>query len=113
MTIFEPFDVVEVPFPFSAKVATKLRIALVLSPAEFQRKNRSAVMMMVTSAEHSHWLGDVALQDWQKAKLKKPCKARLKLFTLDTGIVHSRRGKLSIADREAVKATLGAHLPGL
>jgi mRNA interferase MazF len=49
-------------------------------------------MMMVTSAEHSHWLGDVAPQDWQKAKLKKPCKVRLKLFTLDTSIVHSRRG---------------------
>lgn len=111
MTTFEPFDIVEVPFPFSGKDTSKLRLALVLSPFEFQKENRSVILMMITSAGFSQWLGDVELKDWQKAKLKKRCKARLKLFTLDIGIVRARRGKLSIADRNAVQAALREYLP--
>lgn len=111
MTTFEPFDIVEVPFPFSDKDTSKLRLALVLSSIDFQKENRSVILMMITSAGFSHWLGDVELKDWQKAKLKKPCKVRLKLFTLDIGIVRTRRGKLSAADRNAVQGTLREYLP--
>jgi hypothetical protein len=38
MTTFEPFDVVEVPIPFSDKGATKLRLALVPHQQNFSGK---------------------------------------------------------------------------
>ena len=52
--ICEPFDVVEVPFPFSDVPKAKRRKALVLSSQEFNKLNGNTILMMLTSAKHSN-----------------------------------------------------------
>lgn len=45
------------------------------------------------------------------AGLKKPCVARLKLFTLDNALILRKVGSLSSADRKAIVMSLKQHLP--
>lgn len=56
---FERFTVVRVPFPFTDRLASKNRPALVLSDAEaFNTPTGHAVLAMITSAENPAWAGD-------------------------------------------------------
>lgn len=103
---FDAFDVVVVPFPFTDKLATKRRPALVISTAEFNRQHSQIVLAMITTASRSAWPSDLALHDWAKAGLLVPCLMRLKLFTLDQSLVERRLGALSAQDAKRVKACL-------
>ena len=62
--IYNQFDVVIVPFPFTDRQATKRRPALVLSDAdEFNRLLGRSVMAMITTAAQSSWPLDVPITD--------------------------------------------------
>ena len=100
------FEVVEVPFPFSDLPRAKMRKALVVSHKEFNQKNGSTILMMITSAETGDWFLDVNLEDLKAAGLRKPCVARSKLFTLDNGLLVSKTGKLSEKDQKKVAQAL-------
>ena len=104
--IFEPLDVVVVPFPFTDRRATRRRPALVVSSADFNRTHEQSILAMITSAG-SDWPSDVAIQDWRQAGLNVPCRVRFKLFTLDDALIVRKLGTLSKQDREAVKRALG------
>ena len=106
---FEPFDVVVVPFPFSDRQAERRRPALVVSSPDFNATHDHCVLAMITSAGEE-WPSDVALRDWREAGLGVPCKARLKLFTLDDTLILRRTGALSERDAEAVKDSLVRYL---
>lgn len=105
---FERFDTVVVPFPFTDRRATKRRPAVMLTDASFAEATGNAVLAMITSAEQSDWPGDTALSDRESAGLPKPCKVRMKLFTLERRLIDRRIGTLSSADRTAVTRALGA-----
>ena len=109
--ICSPFDIVEVPFPFSDVPRSKRRKALVLSDAVFNQKNASSLLMMITSAARSAWHLDVPLEQWSQAGLRKPCLARMKLFTLDNGLILGRVGRLTAKDQQRVTLALRAVLP--
>ena len=111
MTIYEPFAVIDVPFPFVDSLQQKSRPALVLSSSEFQRVNGSVILAMITSAERSTWKFDVSLADWRKAGLRKPCVIRWKLFTLDGALIRGLRGFLSDRDRDTAGQSFGAVFP--
>ncbi len=104
--IFEPLDVVVVPFPFTDRRATRRRPALVVSSADFNRTHEQSILAMITSAG-SDWPSDVAIQGWRRAGLNVPCKVRFKLFTLDDALIIRKLGTLSKQDGEAVKSALG------
>ena len=106
-----PFDVVDVPFPFSDLPRSKRRKALVLSDRTFNRKNASTLLMMITSASRSAWHLDVSLEQWNEAGLRKPCIARMKLFTLDNGLILSTVGHLGGKDQVRVIEALRAAMP--
>ncbi|MXX40393.1 MAG: type II toxin-antitoxin system PemK/MazF family toxin [Gemmatimonadetes bacterium] len=89
----------------------KRRKALVLSDAVFNRKNASSLLMMITSAARSAWHLDVSLEQWSQAGLRKPCLARMKLFTLDNGLILGRVGSLTAEDQQRVTQALRAALP--
>lgn len=107
--IYDPWDVVVVPFPFTDRNAAKRRPALIVSNRTFNRNGHS-VMEMITSAGHSGWPGDVPLRDHAVAGLRVPCVARVKLFTLDNRLILRRAGSLSPADRSNVRRNLRAAL---
>lgn len=109
--IYSPFDIVEVPFPFSDVPRSKRRKALVLSDPVFNQKNASSLLLMITSATRSAWHLDVSIEQWRQAGLRKPCLARMKLFTLDNGLILGTVGRLTAEDQRRVTQALRAVLP--
>ena len=103
--IYEPFDIVVVPFPFNDRKTSKRRPALVVSSARFNEWHSQLVLAMVTSTA-SEWPSDVHISAWQEANLTVPSKVRFKLFTLDHALIVRKLGTLSSADREPVKNAL-------
>lgn len=106
--IYDPFDVVVVPFPFSDRAASKRRPALVLSSRPFNAAHDQIVLAMITSSRADPWPSDVPLADWRAAGLTVPCHVRAKVFTLDTALVLRRVGRLTDGDINAVRAALRA-----
>jgi len=105
--IFEAFDVIVVPFPFTDKNTTKRRPALVLSDARvFNSAVGQSVLAMITSAKNSDWPLDVAIEDLDAAGLPSASVVRMKLFTLDHRLVVRKAGRLAGADRNRISAVL-------
>ena len=105
-TIYDSFDVVEVPFPFSDLPKSKIRKALVLTPKSMNGPNGATTLMMITSRSNSTWVGDTHLTKWTEAGLKKPCYVRLKFFTPDNKLIIKKVGELAQKDKDLVSNTL-------
>jgi len=108
--ICKQFDIAEVPFPFSDLPRSKRRKALVISTEAFNKNNRNTILMMITSATKSSWYNDIKIKNWQKSGLKKPCVARMKIFTLDSRLIISRAGHLTNDDLKNVLNTIKVSL---
>ncbi|MEW6268474.1 MAG: type II toxin-antitoxin system PemK/MazF family toxin [Thermodesulfobacteriota bacterium] len=110
--IYEPWSVVVVPFPFIDRRQVKRRPTVVLSPAPFQEGHRCSVLGMITDARNPPWPTDVPLTDVEAAGLRLPSVFRCKIFTLDSGLILSQIGELSVRDRRAVKRVLRLAIAG-
>ena len=105
--IFDAFDVVVVPFPFTDRTTTKRRPALVLSDAQvFNKHVGQSVLAMITSARNSDWPLDIEIKDLDSAELPSASVVRMKLFTLDDQLVVRKAGILAPQDRMNAMATL-------
>ncbi|HKK00010.1 MAG TPA: type II toxin-antitoxin system PemK/MazF family toxin [Desulfotignum sp.] len=105
--IYNPFDVVVVPFPFTDSTQRKRRPALVLSRNEcFNRKIEHAVLAMITSRKNEPWPLDCQITDKRQSGLTAPSVVRMKLFTLDNRFILRKIGHLSEKDQNNVKQTL-------
>lgn len=105
--IYNAFDVVVVPFPFTDLSQTKRRPALVLSSAtHFNNQVRQSLMAMITTAKKSSWPLDAKILDLSEAGLKVLSFVRMKCFTLDHRLILSKLGALSERDRQAVMASV-------
>jgi len=109
-TIFEPFDVVVVPFPFTDKPVVKRRPALVASSRAFNDNHDQLILAMITAAARSDWPSDTHIRNWRAAGLAVPCRVRLKLFTLESRVIVRRLGALAAEDRQTVQAALSKGL---
>jgi mRNA interferase MazF len=96
--IYDRFDVVKVPFPFTDKQSSKVRPALVLSNAEFNRSVGKTIFAMITSTTKTTWLHDAVVTDLGVAGLTVPSRVRMKIFTIDNGFILNRLGRLSVDD---------------
>lgn len=106
-----PFDILVVPFPFSDEEhRQKLRPALVVSTVEYNQKNSSLVLAMITSAKKSNFFGDCKISDYKNTNLRNECVVRMKLFTIDSALIKGKIGSLSKGDIAKVKKSLGAIL---
>lgn len=105
IVIFEPGDIVVVPFPFTDKKAAKRRPALVLSDTMSFDVGHS-VMAMITSRGNTTWPLDTPIQDEKAAGLSAESVVRMKLFTLDNRLILRKAGVLAKKDADAVGSTL-------
>jgi len=97
---YERHTVIKVPFPFTDKLASKNRPALIISAAEqFNNQIEHSVMAMITSAKQSDWPLDTIITDLSSAGLPAPSLIRLKLFTLDNRLIRGTLGELSADDK--------------
>lgn len=69
MTVFERWDVVAVPFPYTDHPIRQRRPALVVAAGQLQSDHGLLWVMMITSAENRGWAGDVPLSDLKRAGL--------------------------------------------
>ena len=105
--IYEPFDVVVVPFPFTDFHKTKRRPALVLSQArDFGNIIEHTILAMITSQKNESWPLDVVIKNKESSGLAAPSVVRMKLFTLDNRFILKNIGHLSKADQTQVKQSL-------
>ena len=105
--IYEPFDVIVVPFPFTDASRTKRRPALVLSQkSDFGVKVEHSVLAMITSKKNDPWPLDVEIKNKKQSGLTAPSVVRMKLFTLDNRFILRKIGHLSKTDQKHVKQSL-------
>jgi len=107
MVIYEPFDVVVVPFPFTNSSKAKRRPALLLSQTtDFGNIIEHSVLAMITSQKNEPWPLDVVIKNKKPSGLAAPSVVRMKLFTLDNRFILRKIGRLSKADQARVKQSL-------
>jgi mRNA interferase MazF len=105
--IYNAFDVVVMPFPFTERKTQKRRPALILSKnEEFNKTCGHYVLAMITSQKNPSWPLDTPISDMKKAGLAAPSKVRMKLFTLDTRLILKKIGTLANKDQKAVSKAL-------
>ncbi|MDP1573355.1 MAG: type II toxin-antitoxin system PemK/MazF family toxin [Coxiellaceae bacterium] len=103
--IYEPFSLVAVPFPFTDKAKTKKRPAVVVSTEKFQKETGHTALLMVTSASHSAWFGDLLIADLKITGLPIESTMRQKLFTIDLRLIEKKIGHLAKSDIDKLKKT--------
>lgn len=106
--ICNPFELVVIPFPFAESAAVKLRPAVVISRPAFNEFGLTTTLM-VTSALHSPWPGDIRL-DHASAGLPRPSIARLKVFTIDNRLIRAKVGQLTAEDQRKLLRELHRYL---
>ncbi len=113
MPIFEAWDIVRVPFPYTDRPVRQRRPALVIAADELQTVRGLLWLAMITSAEHRGWPGDVVISDLGGAGLPAPSIVRpAKIATIEARDA-GRLGTLPTTDRGAVRAYLRQRLAGL
>ncbi len=105
--VYEPFDVVVVPFPFTDTSQTKRRPALVLSQhANFRNRIGHTILAMITSLKNAPWPLDCEIRSKKLSGLTAPSVVRMKLFTLDNRFIIRKIGHLSKEDQKQVIQSL-------
>ncbi len=92
---------------FVAMPRTRPRPALVLSVAEFNRRNGHTLLAMITTAAHTRWPSDHIIRDLPPTGLRTACVVRWKLFTLDNRVLRRRIGRLGDQDADECRALIG------
>jgi mRNA interferase MazF len=109
--VFEPGDVVLVPFPFRDAATTKARPAVVVSSREFHATGDLLVAAITSHASRGRW--DFTLADWSVAGLKLPSTVRVQLATIMSTRVLHHVGKFSdrdfVATQQLVMNSLAVH----
>ncbi len=106
MPVFEPFDVVAVPFPYVERPAQKRRPTVVASQRSFQGRTGFVRVLMITSADNPVWPDDIPIDDLTLAGLPHASVIRsAKIATVETDRCE-RRGCLSAPAIAALRETL-------
>jgi mRNA interferase MazF len=100
--IFEPGDIIKVPYPYSEKPVKQYRPALVVSSSELQDVHSLLWVLMITSARNKHWAGDVEVAHFKEAGLPAPSTVRCAKITAVNASAATRIGKLGPAQLRLV-----------
>lgn len=104
--IYNQFDIVLVPFPFTDKNTTKKRPAIVLNNTKYQIKSNHLILAMITSAKNSNWESDLPIKELEPTGLKTECVIRYKIFSLDERMIIKKIGTISESEKPKVRENL-------
>ena len=96
MPVFEPGDVVKVPFPDADRPVKRYRPALVVSSPELQEVHGLLWVLMITSARNRPWAGDVEVAHLEEAGLPAPSVVRCARIAAIDASAAERIGKLGL-----------------
>ncbi len=100
--MYQPGDIILIPFPFTDLTAVKTRPAVIVSVSDYEKETGNLTAAMITSLPHTT-LYDYELKDWKEANLMFPSWVRAKLATLDPQLICYKPGKLSKSDLKEVQ----------
>ena len=103
---YSQYDVVIVPFPFTDRGASRPRPAIIVSSDAANRAADVAIMAMITRIDAEPWYRDQPLQNIESAGVEKPCKMRMKLFSIDLNLIRTKTGTLGEIDRKALRKAM-------
>ncbi len=106
MAIFEVWDVVTVPFPYTDRPVRQRRPALVVAAGKLQEGHGLLWVLMITSAENRGWAGDVEVTDLTRAGLPAPSVVRTAKIATIEGSEAARIGVLAPSDGARVASLL-------
>lgn len=103
MTAYNFGDIILVPFPFTDQTNTKKRPAVIVSSPKYNIGRADLIIMAITSRLHQvDKLGEVLVNDWQKAGLIKPSVFKPILATIENTLVLKQLGSLQKEDRKTL-----------
>jgi mRNA interferase MazF len=102
MPVFEPGDIIKVPFPFTQKPVKQFRPALVVSSTELQEVLGLLWVLMITSAKNRPWAGDVKVAHLDEAGLPAPSVIRCARIAAIDASAATRIGSLGQAQFKLV-----------
>ena len=109
MAAFEPWDIVKVPFPYTDRPVRQRRPGLVIASGP----HGLLWLLMITSAGHRRWPGDVPVSDLAMAGLPAPSIVRCaKIATIEARDAQPL-GQLPATDRPLVTAAVVQRLQAL
>jgi mRNA interferase MazF len=106
VALFQTFDIVVVPFPYSDRLAEKRRPAIVVSSPRLEDLDGVVWVAMITSSNTGS-AGAVTLLDTATTGLNRASFVRpAKLATLETSRILRRVGRLSANDAANLRRSL-------
>ncbi len=110
MTTCERGDVVLVEFIFSDETGKKLRPAVVVSSAEYNRARHEVVVVAVTGNVERRLLGDAVMTDWRAAGLLFRSVLTGIIRTVKRTMVVRRLGAVTTRDMQTLDSQLRRNL---
>jgi mRNA interferase MazF len=101
--IYNKYDIVTVPFPFTESTSTKNRPALVISTKKYQAFSNHCILCMITSAKHTSWDNDIEIINLKGTGLHALSKIRFKVFSLPISLINNKIGILDNHETLLVK----------
>ena len=109
-TIFDPGDIVRVPFPHVERAIMVSRPALVISVRSIGSDGALIWVAMITNAEREVWPGDIIIQDSVNLGLIVRSKVRTAKVSTIEGKSAKRLGLVGYDVLAAVRVQLAANL---
>jgi mRNA interferase MazF len=107
------WDIITVPFPYANRPVLQRRPTLVIARPRGEGTPDLLWVLMITSAGHRHWNGDIPISDLSAAGLSAPSIVRCaKIATLEAP-KNQPIGYLNMPDRVAVRRVLGSLLASI
>lgn len=102
MTVYNRGDVVLVGFVFSDESGKKLRPAVVISSAAYNRARQEVIVAAITSNVRRRFFGDYLIADWKGAGLLFPSLVTGIFRTIKRTMIDRKLGSMPKADMEAI-----------
>ena len=103
---FDVWDVVKVPFPYTNRPIQQHRPALVVARHAHSGSPVLLWVMLITSAAHRRWAGDIAISDIDTAGLPAASIVRSAEIATIEALDAERIGCLPVSDRAAVRGEI-------
>jgi mRNA interferase MazF len=110
MPIFEAWDIIKVPFPYTDRPVRQRRPALVIAAGKLLADHGLLWVVMITSAENRGWHGDVPVSDLVQAGLSADSVVRTAKIATIEAMNGARIGSLALSDQLAVEERIHSQL---
>ena len=104
--IYEQWDIVLLPFPFTDLKSSKKRPSVIISPKSYNSNQDVVVLFVTSNMNTSPKTGDYKIKEWKASDLPKPSLIRMKFATIDRDYILKKIGSLQEEDISSIKQVI-------